>query len=123
MFVPLALRDDVRRPTDDRVNGPIFTLRFWRVGDGNAGSPEHVNGIAVTRRLCRRPDEPGALVGLADRRYALTGALIAVGAANQLQRFLRRRTALSRDADERAWLQAAAEALAEDLRRRERPLL
>jgi hypothetical protein len=44
----------------------------------------------VVRLLRTREDAPGALVQLADRRYALTGATVAVGPAPRLRRHLRR---------------------------------
>lgn len=105
------------------MNGPIFTLRPWQAADGNAGNPTEVHGVVVVRRVCRRHDAPGALVALADGRYALTGPLIAIGAPRQMQRFLSRRAALARDLRERSWQQTASRALKADLRRRGRPLL
>jgi potassium/hydrogen antiporter len=48
-------------------------------------------GVPVTERLGARRDAPGALVRLADRRYALTGRILAVGSRRQLDRYLRRR--------------------------------
>lgn len=56
-------------------------------------------GVAVTERLGTRSDAPGALVRLADRRYALTGPILAVGSRRQLDRYLRRRTRLADGAD------------------------
>jgi len=47
--------------------------------------------VAVTERLGTRRDAPGALVRLADQRYALTGPILAVGSRRQLERYLRRR--------------------------------
>jgi cell volume regulation protein A len=55
-------------------------------------------GVPVTDRLGTRVDAPGALVRLADRRYALTGPILAVGSRRQLDRYLRRRAPLSRGA-------------------------
>ncbi|MDO8187968.1 hypothetical protein Q5424_11490 [Conexibacter sp. JD483] len=79
--------------------------------------------MAVARLVLRRTDAPGALVALADRRYALTGPLIAVGPPRQMRRFLRRRTALARERPEQIWLHAASLCLDADLRDQERPLL
>lgn len=105
------------------MNGAIFTTRPWCAADGSAGRPAHVLGIAVDRRLCRRHDAPAAFVALADHRYALTGPLIAVGPAPQMQRFLRRRARLAEPEPERAWYERAHQALIADILRRRRPPL
>jgi cell volume regulation protein A len=57
-------------------------------------------GVPVTERLGTRGDAPGALVRLADHRYALTGRILAVGSRRQLDRFIRRR---ARHADGADW--------------------
>jgi cell volume regulation protein A len=56
-------------------------------------------GVPVTERLGTRRDAPGALVRLADHRYALTGPILAVGSRRQLDRYLRRRARLADGAD------------------------
>jgi cell volume regulation protein A len=58
-----------------------------------------VLGVPVTERLGTRSDAPGALVRLADHRYALTGTVLAVGSRRQLDRYLRRRARLTDGAD------------------------
>jgi hypothetical protein len=105
------------------VNGAIFTVRPWCAADGSAGHPQHVLGIGIDRRLCRRVDEPGAFVALVDHRYALTGAVIAVGPAVQMQRFLRRRAQQALPESETAWFELVHRALIADILNRRRPPL
>lgn len=93
----------------------VFSVRPWQDRDGNVGNPAAVIGIDVARRLCRRHDAPGAFVTLVDRRYALTGPLIAVGPALEMQRFLRRRARNSALDPDRAWLDRAHQALISDI--------
>jgi hypothetical protein len=69
----------------------IFTSRRWRPEDGDPGHPERVAGVPVIERLATRPDAPGALVRLADRRYAITGRTLAAGLPRQLDRYIKRR--------------------------------
>ena len=49
---------------------PSLTVRRWNSDDGHPGSPGHVIGIPVDHLLATRPDAPGALVALQDRRVA-----------------------------------------------------
>jgi hypothetical protein len=105
------------------TRGAIFTMRQWSAADGSAAHPADVLGVDVDRRLCQRRDAPGALVSLVDRRYALTGPVVAVGPALQMQRFLRRRAQDARLDAERAWLERACHALVADVRHRHRPPL
>lgn len=58
-----------------------------------------VLGVPVTEQLGTRRDAPGALVRLADHRYALTGSVLAVGSRRQLDRYLRRRARVADGAD------------------------
>ena len=69
----------------------VFTSRSWRPEDGDPSDPKQVAGVPVTRRLAIRPDAPGALVRLADRRYAITGRTVAAGLPGQLDRYIKRR--------------------------------
>jgi hypothetical protein len=73
-----------------RPHARIFTSRAWLAEDGDPSRPRAVLGVPVTECLGSRPDAPGALVRLADRRYALTGRTVAVGAPRQLDRYIRR---------------------------------
>lgn len=68
----------------------IFTSRAWLAEDGDPSRPREVLGVPVAERLGSRPDGPGALVRLADRRYALTGRTVAVGVPRQLDRYIKR---------------------------------
>jgi len=80
---------------------------------GDPGHPAAVAGHPVVARLRVRRDVPGALVALADGRYAVTGPLVFVGGRDDLAAYARRRMRTA-DADERAWLQNVVGALAAD---------
>lgn len=69
----------------------LLTTGPWDVRDGDPSCPVTVSGSAVVSLLRTRSDAPGALVRLADRRYALTGPTVAVGPPSQLRRYLHRR--------------------------------
>ena len=91
---------------------PVFTVRRWEESDGDPASPRAILGIPVVDHLRSRNDVPGALVALDDGRYALTGPLLAVGSAAQLQAHARRRAGLAESDAERAWWQEVIGALA-----------
>jgi cell volume regulation protein A len=59
----------------------------------------------VVEHLRTRRDVPGALVILADGRYAVTGPLLMVGAPSPLQAPARRRLSNARDDAETSWWQ------------------
>jgi hypothetical protein len=90
---------------------PTLTVRAWNPHDGNPGSPEHVLGIPVDRLLAERPDAPGALVALRDRRLALTGQVAAIGRRRVLRTYVRGRARTKDDRAYRAWLAEVAEVL------------
>jgi N-acyl-D-aspartate/D-glutamate deacylase len=90
---------------------PNLTVRAWNPHDGNPGSPEHVLGIPVDRLLAKRPDAPGALVALRDRRLALTGQVAAIGRHRMLRTYVRGRARTKDDRAYRAWLAEVAEVL------------
>jgi cell volume regulation protein A len=71
----------------------VFSVRPWRPEDGDPARPEQLEGAQVVARLrTRRDGHPGALVALADGRYAITGPrLLAVGARRQLAEWAARR--------------------------------
>jgi hypothetical protein len=75
------------------VRSHTFTSRGWLADDGDPSRPQEVLGVSVTERLATRPDAPGALVRLADRRFALTGPTVAAGLPHQLDRHIQRRAA------------------------------
>jgi hypothetical protein len=90
---------------------PTLTVRAWNPHDGNPGSPEHVLGIPVDRLLAERPDAPGALVALRDRRLALTGQVAAIGRHRVLRTYVRGRARTKDDRAYRAWLAEVAAVL------------
>jgi cell volume regulation protein A len=63
-------------------------------------------------QLRTRRDEPGALVALEDGRFAISGPLLAIGPAAELQAVARRRLAAAQDPAERAWWREVVGALA-----------
>ena len=92
----------------------VFSVRPWDAeGDGDPGAPTTIRGIEVVQRLRTRRDGSGALVTLADGRYAATGAdVLAVGGRRPLAEWCARR--ISRQglsSAERAWWQELAGAL------------
>jgi cell volume regulation protein A len=91
---------------------PVFTVRRWEESDGDPARPFAVTGLPVVDHLRTRNDVPGALVALDDGRYAVTGPLLAVGSAAQLQAHARRRAGLTDSDAERAWWQEVIGALA-----------
>jgi potassium/hydrogen antiporter len=81
----------------------IFSTGRWAAHEGDPGAPESVNGVAVIDRLRTRRDVPGALVALADGRFAYTGPIKAIGSARQLQDSARKRLERAATDAERAW--------------------
>jgi potassium/hydrogen antiporter len=91
-----------QRPVGTRAVS-IFSTGRWGAADGDPASPESVNGLPVIDRLRTRRDVPGALVALADGRFAYTGPIKAIGSPRQLQDAARKRLARSPADAERAW--------------------
>ena len=91
----------------------VFTVRPWRAEDGDPGSPQLIQGAPVAERLRVRRDGSGALVALADGRYAATGdELLAVGSRRSLAEWCARRVARPGVSPaDRAWWQELAGAL------------
>ncbi len=136
IVVRLELLPEVEKLTDRWRDGPVgepprsqlpprgapqvFTVRPWLESDGDPGEPEAIEGIPVAYRLRTRRDDTGALVGLADGRYAVTGDdLVAVGGRRQLADWCARRVARPGLAPtDAAWWQEIAGALAAPVRRR-----
>jgi potassium/hydrogen antiporter len=90
----------------------IVSSRPWQDEQGDPGRPRSVDGIEVIDQMRTRRDRAGALVALADGRYAFTGPVIAVGPAQPLQEIARRRLGQARDDGERAWWREVIGALA-----------
>jgi potassium/hydrogen antiporter len=102
-----------RRPRPRVRSRPaVTTVRPWEPSDGDPGRPTEVAGQEVVEQLRTRRDEPGALVALADGRFAATGRLLAIGPAAELQAVARRRLARADTPSERAWWQEVVGALA-----------
>jgi len=105
-----------RPPRRLKARAPLFSVRPLAedVLEGGPERPAAVAGEPVVDRLRLRRDVAGALVVLADGRYAVTGPLVMVGGRDDLARYARRRLR-GAGADERAWLQNVVGALAADL--------
>jgi cell volume regulation protein A len=99
-----------------RRPGAITTATPLRTGpwrDGDAGRPALVGGVEVVEQLrTRRDGVPGALVALADGRYAYSGPVYAMGGAAHVQQAARGRLRLARNDAERAWWAEVIGALA-----------
>jgi potassium/hydrogen antiporter len=90
---------------------PLLT-QPWGADDGDPSDPDLVAGSPVLDRLRIRGDVDGALVVLADGRYAVTGWSVAVGPAEVLARYAGRRAASAGSGAERRWWGDVAAALA-----------
>lgn len=88
---------------------PIFSVKPWRAEHGDPAAPVEIEGAAVLRRLRTRRDEPGALLLLADGRFAVTGdGVVATGGQRQLFRYCRDRIRRAQTGPARAWWQEVA---------------
>jgi potassium/hydrogen antiporter len=101
-----------RQPRSASPSTQILTVRPWEPADGEPGFPREVLGIPVTAQLLARLDRPGALVALADGRYAFTGPILGVGSASALQAAARRRLDGAGSDPEIAWWREVIGALA-----------
>ncbi|HEX2102455.1 MAG TPA: potassium/proton antiporter [Solirubrobacteraceae bacterium] len=96
----------------------VLSVRPYREGtvEGDLSRPRAVLGEPAVAQLRIRRDTPGALVALADGRYAVTGPLIVVGSRQDITQFATRRMRrLPADSPERPWLQNVVAAMASDL--------
>lgn len=100
------------RPVSTGPAPAIFSSRPWADEDGDPARPKRLANLEVVEQLRTRRDLPGALVVLADGRYAYTGPIIAVGSAGQLQDAARRRLRLASTDAEQAWWREVIGALA-----------
>ena len=107
---PLGVRERPRPKPRSRPS--VTTVRPWQDGDGDMSRPTELQGRIVIDQLRTRRDEPGALVLLDDGRYAITGPLLAIGPAGDLQQVVRRRLSRAETSGERAWWREVAGALA-----------
>jgi cell volume regulation protein A len=86
----------------------VFSVRPAHRGE-DLGDPKVINGVEVAFVLRTRRDHPGALVGLADGRHAVTGAgLVAVGGRRGLAVWCERRARRAEEDVERVWWQEVA---------------
>ncbi|HWT25303.1 MAG TPA: potassium/proton antiporter [Solirubrobacteraceae bacterium] len=95
----------VRPPRTYTGTVPVYTARPWKAHDGDPSHPTEVAGHRVVEKLRTRRDVPGALVILADGRYAVCGPILMVGPPGQLQAQARRRLAREEDDAAQAWWQ------------------
>ncbi len=93
-----------------RGSPQVFTVRPGDSLDGDPALPEQIDGIGVRARLRTRRDEPGALVALADGRFAVTTeSAVALGGRRALADWCARRALREGLAEaERSWWQEAA---------------
>jgi cell volume regulation protein A len=101
-----------RPPPPPRAHEAVFTMRPWREPDGDPGHPAAIAGTEVVEHLRTRRDVPGALVYVADGRYAVSGPSLAVGGRLQVADYARRRLRRATDDRERAWWEEVIGALA-----------
>ena len=101
-----------RRRGRIRGAGTIFSARPWSEEDGDPAHPQSVLGVSVAEVLRTRRDSAGALVALADGRFAVTGLVVAVGSPQQVQSYCRRRLERVSEGGEQAWWQEVVGALA-----------
>jgi potassium/hydrogen antiporter len=96
-----------------RASPRPFSVRPWNPADGDAAAPAAIGGVEVLERLLTRRDgTPGALVLLADGRYAFTGPVLGIGNRASALDGARRQLRLARDDSERAWWRNVIGALA-----------
>jgi cell volume regulation protein A len=105
---PMATATPARRSI--RAHRAVFTVKPYEDA-GSVTHPDRIEDVEVVAHLRTRRDVPGALVLLADGRYAITGPLLAVGPPRLLQHHVRRRLHLAESDQERAWWQEVAGAL------------
>ena len=103
----------VRPPRTYTGSVPVYSARPWSEADGDPAHPRTLRGREVVEHLRTRRDVPGALVILADGRYAATGPLLMVGPPGQLQTQARRRLDAATDDAERSWWQEVIGACAQ----------
>jgi cell volume regulation protein A len=84
---------------------PVYTARPWERDDGDPAHPREVAGKPVVEHLRTRRDVPGALVILADGRFAVTGPILMMGPPGQVQAQVRRRLIRASDDAEISWWQ------------------
>jgi len=104
------MEEPARPRLQPRSSPQIFNVRPWTEADGDdLGRPVKIAGLEISQRLRTRRDAPGALVTLADGRYAVTGdLLVAVGPRRQIAAWAARRVASAEGGAAKAWWQEVA---------------
>ena len=95
----------LRPPRTYTGSVPVYTTRPWSDADGDPAHPREIAGNPVVEHLRTRRDVPGALVILADGRFAVTGPILMMGPPGQVQAQVRRRLIRATDDAELAWWQ------------------
>ncbi len=95
----------LRPPRTYTGSVPVYTTRPWSAADGDPAHPREIAGNPVVEHLRTRRDIPGALVILADGRFAVSGPILMVGPPGQVQAQVRRRLVKATDDAEVAWWQ------------------
>ncbi|HEU4975207.1 MAG TPA: potassium/proton antiporter [Baekduia sp.] len=112
-----------RPPRTMRGASTVFSARPWDLADGDPTRPERLGDARVIDHLRMRRDAPGCIAVLEDGRYAICGAVVAIGSRRQLIDWVQRRMSRAGEA-ERAWLRTVLGAVAADAEEpapRERP--
>jgi cell volume regulation protein A len=101
-----------QRPTAASSHRPL-TTGPWPAGDDDPGRPTAVAGTPVLEQVrTRRDGVRGALVSLADGRYAFTGPVYAAGNLRHVRDAALRRLSYAQTDEERAWWREVVGALA-----------
>ena len=97
-----------------RGRSSIFSVRPWTDDLGDPARPEQIDGVAVARTLRVRRGVAGALVQLADGRYAVSGqGIVAAGGPRNVFRYCRERIQRAEDPASVAWWQEVAGVLSQ----------
>ena len=104
-----------RRERPRLPEAPVFSMRPWTASldEGDPGRPVRVGRVDVIEQLrTRRDGVPGAVVALADGRYAFTGPVVALGSPALVQDAARRRLRQAGGDAEQSWWRDVIGALA-----------
>ena len=95
-----------------RGRSAIFSVKPWDEDQGDPADPGEVAGTPVGRVLRTRREQRGALLVLADGRFAVTGeGVVATGGPGQLLRYSRDRIRRAQSEQALAWWQEVAGAV------------